>query len=274
MINPINFIILFGVIQGFILSQVFFFSKQHQSPGRHYLGFFLLILVYNGLETLNWSVQWNSYLFSFYPFTLILGVGPSIYLYMRSLGKQQKITFREILLHYIPVLVQFVICNVIIFYWIVLENKPMAAIIYGWDSFIVEPLSVIIAGGYIFIASKLFHRLKQQKNETNELAPLLQWTGKFLLLTYIVLGLWFLSVFLYYFIPEPAGFSFYYPTEIALVLLMYWMSFTGFHQIYVIQTNQNKKASLLDEMNEDEIQQYLKTFTKLCTIKSLIWMPI
>ena len=50
MINLVNFIILFGVIQGAILSQIFFFSKQHHRPGRYYLGFFLLILVYNGLR--------------------------------------------------------------------------------------------------------------------------------------------------------------------------------------------------------------------------------
>ena len=109
MVNFINFIILFGVIQGAVLSLVIFFSKNRHYPGRRFLGFFLLILVYNGLETLNWSAQWYSIIFSFYTYTLILGVGPSIYFFIRSLKDHPQISFREVLVHYSPVLFLFII---------------------------------------------------------------------------------------------------------------------------------------------------------------------
>ena len=80
---------------------------------------------------------------------------------------------------------------------------------------------------------------------------------------YCVLGLWVLTVFLIYLVPQPKGFSFYYPAEIALVLLMYWMSFTGFHQVYVVQANQSKKASILTEISQKEISQYLHQLHQL-----------
>ena len=54
----------------------------------------------------------------------------------------------------------------------IVENKSTVLRIDAWIDFIAEPLSVVLAGGYLGIASKAFRRVKQQKKIQKSLSQL------------------------------------------------------------------------------------------------------
>ena len=99
-----NILILLGVLQGSILSGIVLFSKNTSKPTRYSLAVFLLILVYNGLETLNWSADFNYKIFDLFTYTWIMGLGPSLYLYIGSFSPAS--ISRKQLWHYTPVLIK------------------------------------------------------------------------------------------------------------------------------------------------------------------------
>ena len=92
-LNLINILILFGAIQGLIFSVLLFSSKRH--PGSFYLSLVMIAMVYNGLETFNWSSGLENYFtfFDFYPFVTIFLIGPAFYLYFQALfGMEREIS--------------------------------------------------------------------------------------------------------------------------------------------------------------------------------------
>src|SRR5688572_2153504 len=92
-LSLINILILFGAIQGLIFSVLLFTSKRH--PGAFYLALVMLALVYNGLETFNWSSGLENHIifFDFYPFVTIFLIGPGFYGYFQALyGRENLIT--------------------------------------------------------------------------------------------------------------------------------------------------------------------------------------
>ena len=263
----INFIILFGMLQGLILSFILFFSKKNrQKPGNYFLGIFLLILIYNGLETVNWSAGWNSFFFSFYIFTLIFGVGPSLYLYVQSFINPHKINLKNVLKHYEPVFIQFILRSALIIHWFLGKNHKLTLWLDYWHSTFSEPLSVIWASIYIGISWKEFRKYKQTLTDENSLNEekkyLLKWTKQFLIFISMIVFMWALSLLAFYFIAKPP-FSFYYPTEIALVFLIYWIGFTGYHQMYIVQIQSPKsEPTLLNDFSESEIEQFVQILKK------------
>src|SRR5689334_15158280 len=107
-ITWINTLILFGALQGLIFTVILLFNKTH--PGVKFLSMFMLVLVYNGFETLNWSAGLDKYIifFDLFSFILIFALGPSLYLYIHTLlYPETKISGKQILAHYGIMLFQF-----------------------------------------------------------------------------------------------------------------------------------------------------------------------
>ncbi|MBC7745012.1 MAG: hypothetical protein H7096_07895 [Flavobacterium sp.] len=104
-----SLLVLLGACQGLILSFILFFSKKENYPGKNYLGFFILILTYNGFETLNWSSGLNgsTLLFNLFPFVLIFGLGPALYLYVYELTHTKEKIPKANFWHFIPVLFNY-----------------------------------------------------------------------------------------------------------------------------------------------------------------------
>lgn len=82
-------LVLFGSLQGLILSVIIFLRKQH--PGAQFLAGFLLILMYNRLETFSWSSSiWSNILvFDMLPYVFIFALGPCLYFYVRANTKRR-----------------------------------------------------------------------------------------------------------------------------------------------------------------------------------------
>lgn len=267
MLNIINFIIPFGMVQGFILSLILFFSKKHIQKGKHFLGIFILILVYNGLETLNWSVGWNSPLFAVYTFTLIFGIGPSVYFYIKSFSQPNQIGFRKVYLHYLPILIQFLLRSILLLHWLLTDNQALTLWIDGWYAAISEPLSVVFTGVYVRWSLLEYRQLKLQNDKSNiHNTLIISWLNIFLKFMLVLLSMWAFSIFANYFLPEFPYFSYYYPTEVLLVILIYWIGFTGYHQIYIVQvTTPKSDSSFLNDFSEMEIQHYITALKNVMT---------
>ncbi|MEX2565090.1 MAG: hypothetical protein WD431_04050 [Cyclobacteriaceae bacterium] len=104
----INILILFGAIQGLVFMGILLFHRKH--PGRVFLGLVMVVLVYNALETLNWSSGRDKYILFFeqFPYVTIFLICPAFYLYFKTLLIPGFVpNQREILLLFSPFLFQF-----------------------------------------------------------------------------------------------------------------------------------------------------------------------
>ena len=242
-LSLVNILILFGAVQGLTFMVILFANKRH--PGAIYLGLVLLALVYNGLETFNWSANLEQYttFFDYFPFVLIFLIGPSFYLYQHSLLYDTAFSRRKILLLYSPFFFQFGYLSIC---WIahyltkteILNFQPwlrMAGQFYGWYS---EPLSVIV---YLaFAAGSIRDFLLQSKAPILDKKRLknrqatLAWVKQLLVFQMILALIWTPTVIISNLGVWPFSWSEYYPVEILLVIFLYWIAIAGYFKIRAI----------------------------------------
>ena len=130
-LSLVNILILFGAVQGITFMVILFANKRH--PGAAYLGLAVLALVYNGLETFNWSSNLEDYVsfFDYFPFVLIFLVGPSFYLYQYSLLRPDRAASpQKILLSYSPFIFQF---SYLLICWIAYHLTKSPSLFYRLD---------------------------------------------------------------------------------------------------------------------------------------------
>ncbi|HEX4374305.1 MAG TPA: hypothetical protein VHZ50_13475, partial [Puia sp.] len=133
-------IILFGAIQGFIISSLLFFSKKNKQSNR-LLAVLILLL---SLACFNLYADYNNWFGSdilrfiaqLIPLIIVMPIGPLIYFYTRSsldpnfkIGKKQRIQFLPAIIDIIPQLTAIIFVIGIITG--LLKNKPAP-----WGNFI------------------------------------------------------------------------------------------------------------------------------------------
>jgi AraC-like DNA-binding protein len=250
----INLLILFGALQGLIFGIILLFNKKH--PGARFLAAFMFVLAYNGFETFNWSSGLDRYtvILHVFPFVLIYGLGPSLYLYVTSLIQPEKrLSGKTVLAHYSPLLFQFCFRSVEIVYHILwvnnifrgtITNAQVEQLYWAYS----EKLSVMVFLGYLAATLYKFRmsdgrQVRSVSKEGNE--TIIRWI-KGLLICVIILGIaWPLTVWA----PELFGVAFkdefYYPIELALVLFIYWIAMTGYHKSKLIYLKSYKDSGAL-----------------------------
>jgi len=239
----INILILFGALQGLIFAVVLFFNKKH--PGARFLSAFIFILAYNGFETFSWSSGLGDrfHVFEFLAFITIFGLGPSFYLYIRSLVYPDgDISRRALWAHYSPVLFQFMSRIVIIVYHVLWINKiittnlsSLALVDLIWPYY--EPLSVLIFAAYVIAAIRTFRRARRGpaiRSISKEGQQTIYTWAKALIYCMIAMAvLWPITIAVPH-IAEGLDSAHYYPIELLLVLFIYWIAMMGFHRTKVI----------------------------------------
>jgi AraC-like DNA-binding protein len=255
----INFLILLGVVQGFALSLFLFFTRQKPTQGRYFLAVLMLVLVYNGLETLNWSARWFQPFFSIYTFTPIFAFGPSLYFYILSITRSQPSTWQKFLGHYSLFFIQFFLRSALLIFLLTTDNQVVALFFDQWQSLIAEPLSWIFTSVYIFWAWQAVKEFNEIKAKEKTHKPLIiKWLKTFLVFANFIVCFWAFSLIGNNFLPEIAHFSYYYPTEILLVVMMYWLGFTTYHQIYLLSYYADNEALISKNFTDSEIANYLQ----------------
>jgi len=239
----INLAILFGAVQGLVITIILLLNRKH--PGSRFLASFIFVLAYNGFETFNWSAGLDKYylFFDMFGFVVIYGLGPSLYLYVKSLLNPEH-TFKNktIILHYGVVIFQFTTRLLMITYHILWINKIIVSEISSMQLMAIvwwyaEPLSVILFLIYLFASIQEYNRAKQ-KGKISSLGKegtliVLRWLHSLLVCLCIFALAWVLTVAVPYFVKLSTDFT-YYPIELALVLFIYWFAFTGYHKTKVI----------------------------------------
>jgi AraC-like DNA-binding protein len=255
--NWINILILFGALQALIFSIVLLFQRKH--PGAPFLAAFVFVIAYNGFETFNWSSGLDQHylFFDLFSFIIIYAIGPSLYLYVRMLlDPQQKVSVRQILLHYGLVLFQFFTRVAIIVYHLLWINKiidtdmhPMELVNIVW--FYAEPLSVAAFLAYFIAALVRFRQYTKFNNaklHVKERHLIVKWLRALLIVMSVFAIAWPLTVLAPEVFNAPFG-PHYYPIELALVLFSYWIVFYGFYNVRLISYKTNSYAPQANDSN-------------------------
>jgi AraC-like DNA-binding protein len=261
----INLLILFGALQGLIFCFILAFNKKH--PGAKFLSIFMFVLAYNGLETFNWSAGLDKYyiLFHIYPFVIIYAVGPSLYLYVRSvLFPNQPLPVKILLAHFAIVGFQFIIrtCDIALHFlevynfntWI--SGHKIETVYWNYS----EPLSILTFIIYLAATVRLFMKEKTRlPKETREVT--LQWFHA-LLSCMVIMGIAWPATYIALFFTHWSD-AVYYPIEIALVLFIYWIAFVGYHKTMLIyehaKSRQNGVGPNEAEALLSSLRQIMKT---------------
>ncbi|HEX6225412.1 MAG TPA: helix-turn-helix domain-containing protein [Chryseolinea sp.] len=240
----INLLVLFGALQALIFSIVLLFNKKH--PGAKFLAMFVFVLAYNGFETFNWTSGLDKqYLFfDMFCFITIYAAGPSLFLYVTTLlYPERKFSARQIGLHFGWMGLQFFSRIAILSYhilWIndLIKTDIPPGKIFDWSLLFSEEISVAMFLGYLVATIYQFRKAKKTTGLFKAYSKDVQsaahkWINS-LLIAMIILGvLWPITIL----IPRIFEIEFgphYYPIEICLVVLIYWLVMRGYHYAKLI----------------------------------------
>lgn len=253
-----SLIVLLGASQALFFSIYLFFAPTHNKTQKRSLAFFIFILSYNGFETLNWSSE----LFKHFPFfelcsfILIFGLGPSIFLYVRS--------FRAVSAGlknwpHFSILWLALFCRLwILVTWVLQVNGKEVfvdvRILNDWFCSIAEPLSVLVFTVYLIFAVLEYRKLVSEDAQHNNGTPepmIIRWLKTLLLVLVIFNLLWIVTVSPFMAV---LGDKKYYMIEIAAVIFVYWIGYAGYHRSRIIYVSQQKKTqSYFDSLEAGEI---------------------
>lgn len=257
-LDVFSLIVLLGALQALFFGLYLYFSPNDNKLQKRSLAFFILILSYNGFETLNWSSELfrSIYLFNLFPFVLIFGSGPSFYLYVRSF--RTAVPVRNTWRHYVFVWAAFSIRASLIVIWLLHVNGRQVIInpfiLDDWYKTILEPLSVIVFTVYYIMAFREYRLLTREPEEEKIVT---RWLKLLLAVMGVFTLLWICTVGLPYIIrieDEP-----YYVIEVCLVVFIYWIGYAGYHRTKVIYiTRQKKTQSYFDNLPATEVDSCMK----------------
>lgn len=262
-LNFFDIIILFGALQGLILSLVLFFSKPvERTTGKNYfLAILLLILVYNGLETFSWSSDFTSYNYFFNLFSnvLIFGLGPCLYLYLRSFTRPASITPGLLAKHFAIVGLQFML-RLFILLIAVLNTRGTFLGLWSADldslhTVVSDNFSVVVFWFYLSLSSReIWLYQKEIDNVSPEEQVAFKWM-KSLFVCMLVLGIAWAITTIYPVVVKANSSNYYYPIEVLQVLFIYWLGITGFYRIKVVHVeSQNRSNAYFESIDSDTLQ--------------------
>ncbi|GEP98301.1 helix-turn-helix domain-containing protein [Chitinophaga cymbidii] len=264
-LDVFSLVVLLGALQALFFGIYLLFSRSPNKLQQRSLAIFILILSYNGFETLNWSSGLTSlvYVFSFFPFVLVFGLGPALYLYYRSFRSSDPV--RHPRYYYLVIWVLLAFRAVLVVLWVMYaqSGRSLAGLIeidnkYGM---IAEPLSVASYVIYYILAAGVYRKLRREL-AGDDASLVLRWLGTLLIVTGIFALVWLVTVFSPYVTGIWDGRQ-YYVIEVLLVIFIYWIGFAGYHRTKVIYVAQQKKTqSYFDNLSKDEIDGSLAALQK------------
>lgn len=279
--DAFSLVVLLGALQALFFSIYLFFSPAENSIRKRTLAFFIFILSYNGFETLNWSSELYKYLFIFdlFPFVLVFGLGPCIYLYVRSF--RASITMHRIWPYFSFIGIFFILRLSIFLTWILQVNLKKVFVDVNrldfWYGAIAEPMSVLVFTSFWFISVKEYRLMNLENTENGtwteeEKKVITRWLKTLLVVMGVFSLLWICTVglpFIY-----NIGDEKYYVIEIALVVFIYWIGYAGYHRSRIIYITQQKKTqSYFDNLTAEEIKHCIDVLEKKMETNKLYLDP-
>lgn len=266
-----NLLLLLGALQGSIFSIILLIRKKHQA--QFFLSIFILTLSYNAFEsfaTLS-NLTDNVAFFDLFAFTTIFLLGPSFYLYLKTiLFPDQKISHAQIIKHGSLFLFQ-VSVNLCLLLSYLLDSFQILNLnwefsqIYGFFDLYSEPLSIIAFAGYLYLTYRLIKRVKTSPEKL--IYPkavkktVLEWSKVLIITLTIFLTLWIVTYALPFF-TESNPLGGYLFLEIALMFFIYWISFAAHHRMqqvhsYLTNAKESKVSKTEADLKIQQLQQVM-----------------
>ncbi|HLY70480.1 MAG TPA: helix-turn-helix domain-containing protein [Puia sp.] len=244
-------IILFGAIQGFIISSLLIFSKKNKRPNR----ILACLIVLISLACFNLYAEYKNWFGSdilrviaqFIPLIMVMPIGPLILFYVKSsldpnfrIRAKQRIQFLPVIIDMVPQLTAILFVVGVITG--LLKNNPRP-----WGNFI-DTYNVyadiprwISASFYLWLSARYVSALKKQYHgNLNGLTASFGWIKEFIRIFMIFQAIWILYL-IPYVIPKYTDAILdtvdWYPVYIPLAILVYWLGIKG----YVISQQQAVK---------------------------------
>ncbi|WP_119081037.1 helix-turn-helix transcriptional regulator [Chitinophaga alhagiae] len=277
-----SLVVLLGALQALFFGIFLLFAPSNNRQQNRMLAFFILILSYNGFETLNWSSGLYRYLFVFdmFPFVLIFGLGPSFYLYFRSFraGPPARRAWR----HFLPVLAGAAFRIGLFVLRVCQVNKKPVPVdpewLDGWYGALAEPLSVLLFTVYLFLAFREYRGLMPANIRNGawveeEADIIMRWLKTLLVVMALFSALW-AGTLLYAYVFGVGGGPQYYMIEVCLVMFIYWVGFAGYHRTRVIYIAQQKKTqTFYDQLPPAEVEACVTALEKAMAEQRLYLDP-
>src|ERR1700722_15720346 len=146
--NLFNIILLFGTLQGIILSLVLLFSRSDKRQNRYFLAAFMLVLAYNSFGTFCWSsgldIPWLGFFDDLLPYTFIFTVGSSFYLYIKTTIEPHIIPSKTIFKPYLPAIADLIFRLCLLIYAILIKNGLLHGVNAGKIDGIYGPIAMAL----------------------------------------------------------------------------------------------------------------------------------
>ncbi len=260
-INVFNLLILVGAVHGLFLSGLLLATRKANKTSRVLLA---MVLIFYTLPVLRVTLfdmgLAMAYQWPFFYIELLYGLGPSLYLYVRTLTQAQA-RFKAVdLLHYIPVLLE------LIYYyspWYLNDNeylivKPQNAYDVLW---LVQQFGAIFSVLiYIGLSIKILLAyaswVKDHYSDTHQ--KNLDWLQKPVMLYSLFFMLWFsLRAYDVIFYADQMDMTMYYPLLLLLSCTTYWIGTKGYLWTQMVSKEPHvsvePKQPLVTDQQQDQV---------------------
>jgi AraC-like DNA-binding protein len=282
--NLFNIILLFGTLQGIILSLVLLFSRSDKRQNRYFLAAFMLVLAYNSFGTFCWSsgldIPWLGFFDSLLPYTFIFTVGSSFYLYIKTTIEPDLIPAKIVFKTYLPAIIDTVFRLCLLVYPIVNKNNALFSLKAGKIDALYQPvamaLMVIVFWYFLIKAIRLFKKHQTQISDLQsppEQTLAAKWTRILLIAMTLIATVWALTIFSSILF-NINGLAFFAPIEIILVIFVYWIGLRGYQQTRVVYVNEQKAAkTYVDSIDPDEAEKCIRLLKEAMDSEKLYLDP-
>jgi AraC-like DNA-binding protein len=267
--NLFNIILLFGTLQGIILSLVLLFSRSDKRQNRYFLAAFMLVLAYNSFGTFCWSsgldIPWLGFFDDLLPYTFIFTVGSSFYLYIKTTIEPGIIPVKTIFKTYLPAIIDLIFRLCLLIYAILIKNRLLHGVSAGEIDGVYRPIAmalmVIVFWFFLIKAIRLFRKQQisvygAQPSAEQILAT--KWTRALLIAMTLIAGVWAVTIFSSLLF-NIGGLAFFAPIEIILVIFVYWIGLRGYQQTRVVYVNEQKASkTYIDNIDPEEAERCVR----------------
>jgi AraC-like DNA-binding protein len=279
-LNPVNFFVISGLVQNFILAGLLFFKQGDRKLANQLLSLTIVIvnvhLTY--LMVLDTNLD-NLFPFSLWiPYSFLTGVGPMILFYTKALTDIDFSISKVDAKHFVPVLVEVGLQGIMIIQGIsdgeLLYNTPLY--------FYVTPLVLIWAAGSIYYYLRLSlgiinnHEVWVLRNFSNLKEITLLWLRKLIIYYRLLWIVWvpFVITFLLFFRFQLLYLSIVLALYFLMLILVYltlWIGLEGFGRnlIFVRHKEEKTENKNFSRLTAQEIQSQVERINQLMALEKI-----
>ncbi|MDN5214889.1 helix-turn-helix domain-containing protein [Fulvivirgaceae bacterium BMA12] len=280
-LNPVNFLIVSGILQIFIVSAVLFFRKDDQLHAGKLLAITLFIvgLHLTNLMLLDLNLD-NMYPFLLWlPYSYLTAIGPLIFFYTKSRTENRFKISSKAWIHFVPVIIEWLLQVVQIIF-----SVKQDVIYYNTPTdFIISPIIYISAAISIFYYLKRSlaviknHEIWVLKNFSNVKEVTLAWLYKLIAYYRILWMLWIpvviIFLLLFRFQLQYLGLVIIiYGLILSITYLTYWIGLEGLRRtnfIYITRRRLPSENKSYTNLSEKEIKSHIAKVKQLMNDEKL-----